>query len=215
MVTLDMNTILAVAAVVGIVVGAATLYQITRTHLIHDALVALKLGSKILRVGGLQLRAVAKKHVVKIKTRIHAGRGTVIVLWFKYGRRHKMHLMFSGQLKHTLLNGIMLNKPAHAALINVPLKQSMDASIIGQQSDLTVTPAIHGMVNEAQARGKEAYEIWVAQIAGELVHKPEHYAEHGFTVPWEEISQPFLKSIWTKDDPDPISATTDIDDLPF
>ena len=67
MVTLDMNTILAVAAVVGIVVGAATLYQITKTHLIHDALAALRLGSKILRVVGLQLRAVAKEYVVKIK----------------------------------------------------------------------------------------------------------------------------------------------------
>ena len=94
-----------------------------------------------------------------------------------------MHLMFDGQIKNALLNGTILNKPAHAALINVPLKQSMDASIIGQRSDLTVTPAIHGMVKEAEAQGKEAYEVWVAQIAGELVHKPQYYAEHGFTVP--------------------------------
>ncbi len=130
-------------------------------------------------------------------------RQTVNRLWFWYVRRRKMHLKFGGQLKVALLIGESLpNKRAHAALVNAWLKPAMDNyTNNGDNESLTVTPEIFNFLKEARGLRPRNYHIWVSTVAGELVTDPERYAEEGYTVPWNGISDTFLEGVWTANDP--------------
>ena len=113
-----------------------------------------------------------------------------------------MHLVFLGALDNALLNGSMPNKRAHAALVNVYLKQAMDTYLgnnTGNDS-LVVSPGIGTLLREARGIDPEAYTEWVATVAAELVLDPAGYSRNGYTVPWESVSQPFLVRVWQKDD---------------
>ena len=117
-----------------------------------------------------------------------------------------MHIKFDGTLKSVLLANAPPNQRAHAALVNSYLKPAMDEYLASGSSPLlTVTPGIHGLLNEARGLHDSRYQMWVAVIAGELVLDPQAYAENGYTVPWREVSAPFLRGAWTVNDPE--SAT--------
>ena len=113
-----------------------------------------------------------------------------------------MHLEFSGVLHESLINANMPNKRAHAALVNVHLKSALDAYMANGSTTngLMVSPVIHGLLREANGLDPVAYAEWVATVSGELVLEPKKYAEKGYTVPWEGVSQPFLIKVWQKDD---------------
>ena len=125
-----------------------------------------------------------------------------------------MHLKFGAELALALLNRNLPNKRAHAALVNLYLKQAMDHYLSTNINSglMSVTPAISGLLNQAAAMDSNSYMEWVATMAGELVTDPDQYVQHGYTVPWEGISEPFLVRVWKQGDE---QFATDVDDLPF
>ena len=125
-----------------------------------------------------------------------------------------MHLKFGGELANALLNENLPNQRAHAALVNVHLKQAMDQYLATNNNSglMTVNPAISGLLNAASSLDNGAYAEWVATVAGELVRDPKRYSEQGYTIPWKDISEPFLIRVWKKGDE---QFVPDEDDLPF
>ena len=120
-----------------------------------------------------------------------------------------MHLNLGGDLQNALLTEGMPNKRAHAALVNVYLKTAMDEYLANNRPsrNLTVSPAIGGLLKEASGLDNDAYVIWVATVAAELVLDPKKYASDGYVIPWDGISLPFLLRVWEKGDPT-IESTT-------
>ena len=121
-----------------------------------------------------------------------------------------MHIKFDGMLRSALAATLLPNKRAHAALVNSYLKPAMDEYLeSGASPLLTVTPAIHGLLNEARGLSDRRYQLWVATIAGELVLDPQKYMENGYTVPWGDVGAPFLQSAWRVDDPESDTNSTE------
>ena len=124
------------------------------------------------------------------------------MFWFRFVRRRKLHLKFEGPLKNTLILEGLQNERVHAALLNVWLQRQMNYYIDNTvTNELTVSANVSALVKEARDLDPEGYHIWVATVASELVLDCAKYAEDGYTIPWEGVSEPFLRSVWQKGDP--------------
>ncbi len=76
----------------------------------------------------------------------------------------------------------------------------LDEAVTNQ---LAISPNVSALLKEARGLDGQGYLVWVATVASELILHPAGYAENGYMVPWEDVSEPFLRRVWQKGDPEP------------
>ena len=113
-----------------------------------------------------------------------------------------MHIKFDGEIKEALVRKGMPDQASHAAHVGSVLKPAMDQYVVGGKTPFLIIPlSVRGTLSEARKADSAAYDVWVATIAAELVKHPDKYAEQGYTVPWKEVTEPWIKKMWTSDEP--------------